>query len=150
MRAYVMIAAALTSLAPLAPAQSTDPRISQIVSAPSARRLEADDRKLVSFGTRHTMSDTLSETRGIGAARRWIKSVFDSISSACKGCLEVRYVADMVGPSQRIPNATNVVSVVAIQRGTMDTGRVLIMTGHFDSRNSNGNDAAGDAPGVQA
>lgn len=128
-------------------AQSTDPRIAQIVAAPSAQRIEADIRRLVAFGTRHTMSDTLSPTRGIGAARRWIHSEFERISAACNNCLEVRYVGDMV-QGGRIPTATNVVSVVAIQRGTSDTGRVVVMTGHFDSRNSNGNDITGDSPGA--
>ena len=127
--------------------QSRDPRLAQIARAPSARRLESDDRTLVAFGTRHTMSDTLSPTRGIGAARRWIKAQFDSISAACNNCLDVRYVGDVItGP--RIQAPTNVVSVVAIQKGTTDSNRVLVMTGHFDSRRSNGNDAEGDAPGA--
>ena len=129
-------------------AQSRDPRLAQIARAPSARRIEADIRRLVAFGTRHTLSDTLSGTRGIGAARRWIKSQFDSISAACGNCLEVRFVGDMVGPTPRIPAPANVVSVVAIQRGSSDTGRVLVMTGHFDSRASAANDTATDAPGA--
>ena len=130
------------------PPGSTDPRIAQIVAAPSPQRLEATIRRLVAFGTRHTLSDTLSDTRGIGAARRWIKSQFDSISAACHGCLETQFVGEVVGPMRRIPVPTNVVSVVAIQRGSSDTGRVLVMTGHFDSRNSSDSDVTGDAPGA--
>lgn len=130
------------------PPGSNDPRLAEIVNGASAQRLEADDRRLVGFGTRHTLSDTLSATRGVGAARRWIKSEFDRISAACHGCLEVMYVGDMVGPTQRIPTATNVVSVVAIQRGTTDSNRAVIMTGHFDSRNSGTNDITADAPGA--
>src|SRR4051812_46237872 len=95
-----------------AQAQSRDPRLAQIARAPSARRIESDIRTLVGFGTRHTLSDTLSQSRGIGAARRWIKSQFDSISAACGNCLDVQFVGGMVGPTQRIPTPTNVVSVV--------------------------------------
>ncbi len=146
-RLTVSAALAVSTVSPLA-AQSTDPRIAQIVAAPSAQRLEADIRRLVAFGTRHTLSDTLSPTRGIGAARRWIKSEFDRISAACDNCLGVRFVGDMVGPTNRIPTPTNVVSVVAIQRGTSDTGRVLIMTGHFDSRVTSASNATDSAPGA--
>ncbi len=126
-----------------------DSRVEQVVRDVSARRVEADIRKLVSFGTRHTLSDTLSDTRGIGAARRWIKSQFDSMSTACGGCLDVQYVAEMVGPpSPRVPVPTNVVSVVAVQRGQSDTGRVVIITGHMDSRNSEALNATDSAPGA--
>ncbi len=132
---------------PVAPG-SNDPRLREIIRGVDPRRLEADDRLLVSFGTRHTLSDTLSPTRGIGAARRWVKARLDSLSTACGGCLEVQYVGDMVGPTPRIPTPTNVVSVVAIQRGTSDSGRVIVMTGHLDSRNSQANNATDSAPGA--
>ena len=145
--ALLVVAAPLQAQAPV-PSGSNDPRLAQIVSGVSAQRLEADIRRLVSFGTRHTLSDTLSPTRGIGAARRWIKSEFDRISAACNGCLEVQYVADMVGPTPRIPTATNVVSVVAIQRGTTDPERVVLMSGHFDTRNSGAMNVTDSAPGA--
>ncbi|HEY2806739.1 MAG TPA: M28 family metallopeptidase [Gemmatimonadales bacterium] len=131
-----------------AAAGSSDPRLRAIVRSADPRRLEADDRQLVAFGTRHTLSDTLSPIRGIGAARRWIHARFDSLSADCGGCLDVQYVGDMVGPTARIPTATNVVSVVAIQRGSSDTSRVIVMTGHFDSRNSQANNATDSAPGA--
>jgi hypothetical protein len=70
-------------------APDRDPRIHAIIDAASAARVEADIRTLANFGTRNTMSDTLSDTRGIGASRRWIKAEFDRISEACGGCLEV-------------------------------------------------------------
>lgn len=143
----VLTASTVLAQSPAVPPGSSDPRIAQIVAAPSAQRIEADIRRLVAFGTRHTMSDTLSETRGIGAARRWIRSEFDRISAACNGCLETRFVGEMV-QGGRIATPTNVVSVIAIQRGASDTGRVVVMTGHFDSRNSNGNDFTGDSPGA--
>ncbi|HET8816158.1 MAG TPA: peptidase M28, partial [Pseudidiomarina sp.] len=62
-----------------------------IAHAVSAERIEQDIKKLVSFGTRHTLSETESDTRGIGAARRWIKAEFDKISANCGGCLDVYY-----------------------------------------------------------
>ena len=66
-----------------------DPRLYEIVDAVSAERIEADIRKLAGFGTRNTFSDTVSDSRGIGAARRWIKAEFDRISKDCGGCLDV-------------------------------------------------------------
>ncbi len=125
-----------------------DPRIYDIVAAPSAERLEADIRALAGFGTRNTFSDTLSETRGIGAARRWIKAQFDEISAGCGGCLEVSYQRSLVPASRRIPEDTWVVNVVAIQRGTLYPDRYLIMSGDIDSRASSGSDAVTDAPGA--
>src|SRR3546814_2118565 len=72
-------------------------------------------RSLVSFGTRHTLSDTKSDTRGIGAARRWIHAGFERISAQCGGCLEVIDVAGTISGEERIPEPTEVVSVLAIQ-----------------------------------
>ncbi|HBX64879.1 MAG TPA: peptidase M28, partial [Balneolaceae bacterium] len=86
----------------------------EIGAAPSAERIEADITTLVEFGTRHTLSDTTSDTRGIGAARRWIKAEFERISADCGGCLEVFYVSDVIEGTRRIPEPTNVVNVVAI------------------------------------
>jgi Zn-dependent M28 family amino/carboxypeptidase len=125
-----------------------DPRLHEIVAAVSADRIEADIRTLVSFGTRNTMSDTLSPTRGIGAARRWIKAEFDRISAACGGCLDVRYVSEVFPASRRLPNETNVVNVVAIQWGTSDRNRMVIMSGDIDSRVSNGSNAVDSSPGA--
>ena len=82
--------------------RAVDPRMYEIVQAASAERLEQDVQKLVNFGTRHTLSDTVSQTRGIGAARRWIKSEFDQISKSCDNCLEVFYLDDLVPPGQHL------------------------------------------------
>lgn len=119
-----------------------------IVDSVSAERIEADIRRLAGFGTRNTMSDTLSETRGIGAARRWIKAEFDRISAACGGCLEVYYQTSIVTGARRMPDSTAVVNVIAIQRGRSDPGRYVIMSGDIDSRASDGSDAITDAPGA--
>jgi len=130
------------------PPPQVDPRIYDIVSAPSVERLEADVRTLAGFGTRNTFSDTLSETRGIGAARRWIKAEFDGIAEACGGCLEVSYQQVLVPASRRVPRDTWVVSVVAVQRGTTHPNRYVVMSGDIDSRASGGNDPETDAPGA--
>ncbi len=120
----------------------------EIGESPQADRILKDLEVLVSFGTRHTMSDTLSETRGIGAARRWIFDEFKRISEECGGCLEVFYVSGIVSGEQRIPNPTNVVNVVAVQWGTTDLMRMALMAGDIDSRVSDGMDFTSDSPGA--
>ena len=127
-----------------------DPRIYDLVEAVSADRIEADIRTLVGFGTRHTMSETESETRGIGAARRWIKAQYDEISAACGDCLEVvfqRYVQPG-DPDSRIPVDTEIVNVLAVIRGSVHPDRYVIMSGDIDSRVSNGGDYESDSPGA--
>ncbi|WP_299094821.1 M28 family metallopeptidase [uncultured Winogradskyella sp.] len=128
----------------------TDPKIYDIVDAISEERLKNDVKTLADFGTRHTLSDTISNTRGIGAARRWIKSQFDAISKDCNNCLEVFYQSNLVkkGTNQRIVKDVNVVNVVAIQRGTKYPNRFIIMSGDIDSRVSDPNDYSSDAPGA--
>ena len=118
------------------------------VATVSAERIQADIEKLVSFGTRHTLSETDSDTRGIGAARRWIEAEFNQISKRCKVPLEVMTVSDMVGGFGRIPEPVEVVNVVAIQRGTRDPDRIVIMSGDIDSRVSDVMDAVSDSPGA--
>lgn len=127
-----------------------DTRLYDIANAPSASRIEADIRKLVSFGTRHTLSDTTSETRGIGAARRWIKSEFDRISADCGGCLEVYFQRELVPAegNRRIAEDTWLVNVVAVQRGTRYPDRYVIMSGDIDSRVSDVMNATDESPGA--
>ncbi len=108
--------------------------IYEIAEAPSAERIYNDIAKLVSFGTRHTLSETQSDQRGIGAARRWIFSEFEKISEECGGCLEVIFVSDTIEGETRIPEPTEVMSVLAIQRGTTDPNRYVMMSGDIDSR----------------
>lgn len=127
--------------------QTTPEELHVIGVAPSAERIQKDIQTLVDFGTRHTLSDTVSQTRGIGAARRWIKDEFERISEDCGGCLEVFYVSDYV-TGNRIPEPTNVVNVVAIQRGTSDPNRFVMMSGDIDSRVSDVLNATLDSPGA--
>jgi 5'-nucleotidase (lipoprotein e(P4) family) len=132
------------------PASAEDPRIHDVVASASPARIEADIRRLVAFGTRHTLSDTLSTTRGIGAARRWVYDEFRRISQACGGCLEVRYVSEIVkgNPQSRIREDLNVVNVIAIQRGKVDPNRYVLLSGDIDSRVSDVMNATADSPGA--
>ena len=119
-----------------------------IAASISPERIEDDITTLVNFGTRHTLSETESDTRGIGAARRWIKSEFEEISAQCGGCLEVYFQSETISGEKRIPNPTEVVSVIAIQRGATDPGRYVIMSGDIDSRVSDVMDFTSDSPGA--
>lgn len=128
----------------------TNQKIYDIIEAVSAKRIEKDIQILANFGTRNTFSDTLSNTRGIGAARRWIKEEFEGISKQCEGCLNVFYQKDFVTKegNNRVPHDAWVVNVVAIQKGTKYPNRFIIMSGDIDSRNSDGSDFTKDAPGA--
>jgi hypothetical protein len=129
---------------------SSDQRTRRAIRLVSADSIEQDLRTLVAFGTRHTLSDTLSATRGIGAARRWVKQEFEKISSQCGGCLEVRYQSELVkgGTGTRIPRDVVIVNVLATLRGTIHPDRYLLMTAHLDSRASNPLDSVTEAPGA--
>lgn len=144
---FCLLPAAAVAQSPVSPVPA-DARLHAIGTAPSAARIEADVRKLVSFGTRHTLSDTSSPTRGIGAATRWIHDEFERISRQCGGCLEVRYVSGTVSGEKRIPDPVEIVNVVAIQRGSADPNRYVIMSGDIDSRVSDVMNATADAPGA--
>jgi Zn-dependent M28 family amino/carboxypeptidase len=116
-----------------------------ITTDPAA--LKATITHLVGFGTRHTLSDTQSDTRGIGAARRWIASQFAALSASCGGCLIVETPGATVS-GKRVPNPTLVQDVLAIQPGVSDPGRVVIISGHIDSRVTDILNASSDAPGA--
>ena len=128
----------------------TDTRIYDIINNVSEERIKNDVATLVNFGTRHTLSDTISETKGIGAARRWIKSEFDKISSDCNNCLEVFFQNNFVkkGTNGRIIKDVNVVNVVAIQRGIKFPNRFIIMSGDIDSRISDPTNYTDVSPGA--
>jgi len=128
----------------------TDPKIYDIIDAVSADRIKQDVKTLADFGTRHTLSDTVSKTRGIGAARRWIKSEFENISSSCDNCLEVFYQKNLIpkGDNARIVHDVWVSNVVAVQRGTTYPNRYIIMSGDIDSRVSDPTDFTSDSPGA--
>ena len=119
-----------------------------IAAEASPDRIFNDIQTLVDFGTRHTLSETESETRGIGAARRWIFAEFEKISAECGGCLEVIYVSDTIEGERRIPEPTEVVSVLAIQKGIIDPNRYVMMSGDIDSRVTDPLNGTSDSPGA--
>ena len=127
-----------------------DLRMYDIIEAVSADSIEADIRRLAGFGTRNTFSDTVSDTRGIGAARRFIKEEFENVSDECDGCLDVFYQKDFVTKegNDRVPKDAWIVNVVAVQKGTKYPNRYVIMSGDIDSRASNTMDFTSDAPGA--
>jgi Zn-dependent M28 family amino/carboxypeptidase len=142
-----LVSAAAVSAQTLPAVPHEQPALHALADAPSQAELRATITRLVGFGTRHTLSDTKSDTRGIGAARRWVKSRFEQIARDCGGCLTV------VTPSQtftgkRAPNGVEVMDVVAIKRGQRDPQRVIVMTGHLDSRVSDVMNTTSDAPGA--
>ena len=120
-----------------------------IIDSVSENRIESNIKKLVSFGTRHTLSDTTSVTTGIGAARRWIKKSFENISSDCNNCLEVFYQKNyFVKNKRRLIKDVWINNVVAIQRGVVNPNRYIIMSGDIDSRVSDPNDYTSLSPGA--
>lgn len=155
MRRTLWAAAIVVAASSSAGAQSTmglakDARIAAAFADVTPARMRAMDSALVSFGTRHTMSDTLSATRGIGAARRWIHAQLSSFSADCGGCLRVEYDTGtaVVGRSPERPSV-RMVNVVAWLPGR-DTNRVVVIGGHYDSCicSINSMDFTADAPGA--
>lgn len=122
--------------------------IQKMLKEVSAKRIEADILKLVSFGTRNTLSEQDNPTRGIGAARDWIFSEFQKISNDCGNCLEVEKQTFLQPKANRIPEPTNLTNVIATLKGTTNPTRVYIVSGHYDSMCSSPTDAKCDAPGA--
>lgn len=126
-----------------------DELIYDIISNVSKERLKSDVQKLVDFGTRHTLSDTISKTRGIGAARRWIKNSFDLISEDCNKCLDVFIQKNYFEKNNlRLIKNVWINNVVAIQKGLKYPNRFIIMSGDIDSRVSDPNNYLSDSPGA--
>jgi Zn-dependent M28 family amino/carboxypeptidase len=124
--------------------------VEKVVKEISAKNIKGTIEKLVSFGTRHTLSDTVSDTRGIGAARRWIKSEFERSAKGSGGRMSVEFFETIVAPTQRIPSPTNVVDVVATLRPVSPgpSERFIVVSGHYDSRATGAMDTKSDAPGA--
>jgi hypothetical protein len=148
--ALLALAAPLAAQQPVPLPSQESPAIHDLVAAASPARIEADIRTLVGFGTRHTLSDTLSTTRGIGAARRWIFAEFQRISQACGGCLDVRYVSEVkkAEPTGRIPVDVEIVNVVAVLRGRVEPDRYVLLVGDIDSRVTDVLNAKDSSPGA--
>lgn len=150
--AWVALSSAALLSISFSQAQSAPPGevlpLYDIAAAPSSERIMSDIETLVNFGTRHTASDAESDSRGIGAARRWIFDEFERISDSCNGCLEVIYVGETVSGERRVPDAVEIVSVLAIQRGALDPDRMVLMSGDIDSRVSDVMNSTSDSPGA--
>jgi hypothetical protein len=135
-------------------AQRVDPQIAGALAQISAQRIQANIEKLVSFGTRSTLSAqdsaSIAGGRGIGAARDWIKAEFERYSKDCGGCLEVKTDSFTQEPADRVPKATEITNVYAVLKGAdaANAKRIVLVTGHYDSRNSDTLDVIGDAPGA--
>jgi hypothetical protein len=131
-----------------------DSHISAALRQVSAERIRQNIVKLTSFGTRATLSaqdtDSITAGRGIGAAREWIKSEFERYSKDCGGCLEVKTDSFTEPAADRIPQPTVISNVYAVLKGTdpENAKRIVLVTGHYDSRNSDAIDGKGDAPGA--
>lgn len=131
---------------PLAPLLAL-PFLVAAAPAPSPDALKATVTRLVGFGTRHTLSTTTDPKRGIGAARRWAAAEFAKTGKACGDCLAVETIGDrFTGP--RAPEGVRVEDVIAVQKGTTDPTRVVIVQGHIDSRVNDVMDVTTDAPGA--
>src|SRR3984885_14876144 len=131
-----------------------DSSIAAALQQVSAERIRATIEKLVSFGTRSTISAqdpaAVKAGSGVGAAREWIKSEFERYSKGCGGCLEVKTDTFTEPATDRIPQPTEIANLYAILKGTdvENAKRIVLVTGHYDSRNSDILDVKGDAPGA--
>jgi hypothetical protein len=137
----------------LAVAQSPlpkNPQIEKILGEISEGNLRRNVETLVGFGTRHSLSDTVSATRGIGAARRWIKGEFERYAKQAGGRMDVAFDNAIVPPSPRVPHPLTIVNVIATLRpvSPIDSSRVLIISAHYDSRAGNALDSVSAAPGA--
>jgi Peptidase family M28 len=123
-------------------------KIVKMLKEVSAKRIETDIRKLVSFGTRNTLSEQDNPTRGIGAARDWLFDEFTRISKDCGGCLQVEKQTFLQPKANRIPEPVNLTNVVATLKGATNPDRTYVVSGHYDSMCTSPIDAKCDAPGA--
>ena len=150
MKVAILAVAALTALPALAVPGANDPTIEKVVAGVSATRIKATIRKLASFGTRNSLSDTESDSRGIGAARRWIKSELERCSAESGGRLQVAFDDHLVESGPRVPKPTHIVNVVATLAGSQPESRdrIYVVSGHYDSMPTDPTDGMSDAPGA--
>jgi hypothetical protein len=129
-----------------------DPKISAALKEVSAEHIHATIAKLVSFGTRSTLSAqdpaSIAAGRGIGAAREWLKLEFERYSKDCGGCLQVKEDSFIQPPVERVKEPTRLTNVYAVLKGTDPKAHIVLVTGHYDSRNSDNFDGTKDAPGA--
>jgi hypothetical protein len=150
-------ASAASRKTPAQAKRDRDPVITQVIKDVSPQRVQQTDEKLVSFGTRATLSvnnpAAATSAQGIVAARNWIKAEFERISAECNGCLEVKtdtFIEQSKGPRDRITQPTEIQNVYAILKGTdpVQAKRIYLVTGHYDSRNTDILNSTAPAPGA--
>jgi hypothetical protein len=138
----------------LAEDRHTDAHIAKAIQEVSAGRIQQTIEKLVNFNNRSTISaqddESIKAGKGIGAAREWIKSEFERYSKDCGGCLEVKTDAFTEQPADRIPKPTEITNVYAVLRGSepQQADRIVLVTGHYDSRNTDTLNGTDPAPGA--
>jgi hypothetical protein len=132
----------------------TDSHIAEAIQQVSADHIRQTIEKLVSFQNRSTISaqdeESIKAGKGIGAAREWIKAEFERYSKECGGCLEVKTDTFTEQPGDRIPKPTEITNVYAVLRGAdpQQANRIVLVTGHYDSRNSDTFNGTDPAPGA--
>ncbi|MCD9185806.1 MAG: M28 family metallopeptidase [Pyrinomonadaceae bacterium] len=148
--AFVMCFIAFAESSPAQKKEKPNPEIAKMMKEISSKNIEVSIRKLVSFGTRNTLSEQDNPARGIGAARDWIFSEFQKISADCGNCLQVEKQTFLQQPTanKRVLEPTNLTNVVATLKGTGDPTRVYVVSGHYDSMCTSPSDAKCDAPGA--
>jgi hypothetical protein len=135
-------------------AAPADPQFASALRQVSAQRIQSNIEKLVSFQTRSTLSAqdpaSIASGQGIGAAREWIKSEFERYSRDCHGCLEVEVDSFIETPGGRIPKPTEITNVYAVMKGSdpESSKRIVLVSGHYDSRNSDNLNVTDPAPGA--
>ena len=130
------------------PKEKPNAEIQKMLREISPKNIEATIRKLVSFGTRNTLSEQDNPTRGIGAARDYLFGEFQKISQECGNCLQVEKQIFLQPKAARIPEPTNLTNVFAVLKGTTNPERVYVVSGHYDSMCTSPTDAKCDAPGA--
>lgn len=148
MRMLLLATAALIATPALAqPLGGEHSMLKDMAAAVSPERQKATIQALVGFGTRHTGSDVTSDKRGIGAARRWIAAEFASASKDCGGRLQVE-TPSQVMTAERLAGPTEVMDILGVLPGTTDPNRVIVISGHYDSRVTDAKNFTSDAPGA--
>ena len=127
-----------------------NPDIPRIVAEINARNIEATIRKLVSFGTRNTLSEQNNPNRGIGVARDWLYVEFQKAAAQSGGRMTVEKQTFEQAKAARVPEPTMLTNIVATLKGTQpeSTNRIYVVSGHYDSMCSSPTDAKCDAPGA--
>jgi hypothetical protein len=164
-RAFLSASAAAAAAAPLvsvvAPASAAsasvrsatntgnfDPALRALLAQVDPNRIQATIEKLVSFGTRHTLSSQTDPVRGIGAATAWVFDQMQGFAAASNGNMTVQKQTFVQPVSNRIPVPTTITNVIATLQGTASPQRFYVVTGHLDSRVTDVLDFTSDAPGA--